>query len=114
MLIPVGNGTSGYWYFFNQENAWMSTGWTTNRDNNELYYLDAAGHPVTGWQMSQDGTWYYFQSGSYAAATDWQWLNGHWYYFNPGYPKHGAMMTGWQNINGKSYYFYSNGYWSGY
>ena len=64
--------------------------------------------------MSQDGTWYYFQSGSYAAATDWQWLNGHWYYFNPGYPKHGAMMTGWQNINGKSYYFYSNGYWSGY
>ena len=92
----------------------MSTGWTTNRNNNELYYLDVAGHPVIGWQMSQDGTWYYFQSGSYAAATGWQKLGGNWFYLNPDYPKHGAMMTGWQNIDGKSYYFYSNGYWSGY
>lgn len=110
---------NGHWYFMDQRNAWMSIGWATNINNNELYYLDGAGHPVTGWQRDGHGYWYYFQAGSYAAAIGWKCINGNWYYFNPemtlnGVSARGAMFTGRHYIEGRWSNFDTNGHWTGY
>ena len=77
---------SGYaWYWFDQNNAWMVTnGWGFNQNNGQRYYLDGAGHPMTGWLKSFDGTWYYFQPGSDAALANGRyWIGARQYSFGP-------------------------------
>ena len=103
--IPVLSGTwkkdsIGWWY------QWSDRSYPAGmflRISGKMYYFNASGYMVTGWQYI-GGKWYYFNS-SGAMVTGWQYLGGKWYYMNGS----GVMLTGKQYIGGKWYYFNGSG-----
>lgn len=83
----------------------------------------------TGWYKSWCGSinlgvhrWEYFEkneNGYYMPVKGWKYIDGYWYYFNPGtadteQPEAGFacwdMQTGWIKDNGKWYFCYYNGH----
>lgn len=81
-LNPVSNGTRGA----------MQTGWLTDPQDGNRYYLDTqTGQMASGW-VNVDGIWYYFtESGGEYSGWKWDAVAGTWQYENNGRRPMGAM-----------------------
>lgn len=94
----------GWWFLRNYNPVYPSSQW--GDQNGNLYYFDAEGYMVTGWQYI-DYHWYYFNpdEGKNQGALIKGWIHdeadGGWYYTN----ENGMMVTGWHKIGGYWYYF---------
>ena len=90
-------------YVINDLNQFFNTGITDGelkRSGEGMYYLDATGKRVKGWQAI-GGSWYHFNSNGIADGPGWyQDTTGFWYYFDASH----CMMTGYVNDNGVNYF----------
>lgn len=90
---------SVYYYrdYLMQKNAWIhdGTGW---------FYLNASGHPSTGW-LTQNGITYYLDPAAGKMTQGWLQMAEGWHYFDGS----GAMKTGWINDGGGWYYLNASG-----
>ena len=101
----------GYTYYLDSDGRMMvnQAFWSWDKDDNEyVYYADASGHLVTGWQNISDddeAEWYYFGT-DYRAVIGIQTINGKTYYFN----YNGLMKTDYVVAEaGYLWYFGENG-----
>ena len=79
----------GKWYFFDQVNGDVKTGWYQLPDGRRVYYdVQKGDHAVSGQGMLH---------GMQTVADD-----TYYYYFNPGY---GTQESGLKQVNGQTYYF---------
>ena len=79
----------GKWYFFDQVNGDVKTGWYQLPDGRRVYYdVQKGDHAVSGQGMLH---------GMQTVADD-----TYYYYFNPGY---GTKESGLKQVNGQTYYF---------
>ncbi len=119
--------TKDKWYYLNQQNKKMETGWLKTLDG-KWYLLDSQnGDMKNGWQMrggkwylldetngdmktgwqNRGGKWYLLDSVNGDMKTGWQMRGGKWYLLDK---VSGAMKTGWQRTaDGKWYYMYASG-----
>ncbi len=83
--------TDGTWYYFNESDKTMKTGWHYDEEDRHYYYLNLSdGKMVTGWQVI-NGSEYYFQPirnmGNYYFDAE----QGEWLYSMNGNLPYGAM-----------------------
>lgn len=73
------------WYYFGSD-GYAENGWLLV--NGAWYYLDQVNCDMkSGWlQETQDGYWYYLDPATGAMRTGWVQVNGKWYYLNPAAP----------------------------
>ena len=125
-FIPDGMKIGDKLYFFNDDGSLKTNSWVKTSDN-EWFYTNKNGNPVTGWkQISKK--WYYFNDEGVMLADTWLTYpeGSHDYYY---FGKDGAMVTNkwisedygvlcwfyqlsngvgaweWAKIGGKWYYF---------
>ena len=113
---------NGKWYFFGINHEMWSDEYVVIIEGNlftgeyetKVYYVNADGVMLTGWQLIK-GEWRYF-NGSGEMQTGWVNVSGKWYYFEGDQsdsempnPRIATMITGWKQIDGTWYYFKSSG-----
>lgn len=89
------------------ESIYLSGTWQKDENGWRFFNQWNSVYPAGKWAEYQ-GSSYYFMDNGYM-ATGWQFLNNHWYYFNPGIGKQeGAMVTGWIHEPSYDGWFYAN------
>ena len=77
-----------------------NTGW--NQQGDDWLYMQKNGHLAKGWNYL-NGHWYYFDPQTAYALTNWQDINNHWYYFDP---TNAWAQTGWFKSGAGYWYFF--------
>ncbi len=96
-------GDGRYWYTYD-DGSCAKNGVKTI-DGCE-YAFDENGYMLTGWQYL-NFHWYYFEPTTGAKVYGWRAIDGKWYYFDP--DNFGEMYTYWLNIGDNRYYLDENG-----
>ena len=101
----------GKWYFFDQINGDVKTGWYQLPDGRRVYYdVQKGDHAVSGqgmlhgMQTVADGTYYYFNPGYGTQESGLKQENGQTYYFAPA-----QVRSAEANLGGHWYYFKADG-----
>lgn len=101
----------GKWYFFDQVNGDVKTGWYQLPDGRRVYYdVQKGDHAVSGQGMLHgmqpvaDGTYYYFNPGYGTQESGLKQENGQTYYFAPA-----QVRSAEANLGGHWYYFKADG-----
>ncbi len=95
----------GSWYYFGSDNKAVS-GWL--KTGNKWYFMDQMDKKMeTGWLKTADGKWYLLDSVNGDMKTGWQMRGGKWYLLDG---INGDMKIGWQQTaDGKWYYMSASG-----